>query len=113
MEAKNRIWSTFRKKPMAMIGMSIGPSFALAMLLRPLLNTWIGVPGIFWLTAVLAIGGIAVVVLVVPTPTLSRVHRDAETVPAQLSSVLRDVQLLRLDLGIFALHLILTARDVL
>jgi len=97
---------------MAMIGMSIGASFALAMVLGPVLNAWIGVPGIFWLTAVLSIGGIAVVVLIVPTPAVSRLHRDAETVPEQFTSVLRDPQLLRLDLGIFALHLILTASFV-
>ena len=101
-----------RVKAMAMIGMSIGASFALAMVLGPILNTWIGVPGIFWLTAVLAIGGIAVIVLIVPTPTISRVHRDAEAVPGQFGSVLRDAQLLRLDAGIFSLHLILTASFV-
>jgi MFS family permease len=101
-----------RVKAMAVIGMSIGASFALAMVLGPVLNAWIGVPGIFWLTAALALGGIAVVVMMVPTPTLSRVHRDAEAVPGQFSSVLRDPQLLRLDLGIFSLHLILTASFV-
>ena len=101
-----------RVKAMAIIGMSIGVAFALAMVLGPVLNTWIGVPGIFWLTAVLAIGGIAVVVLIVPNPAVSRVRRDAETVPAQITSVLRDSQLLRLDLGIFSLHLILTASFV-
>jgi MFS family permease len=101
-----------RVKAMAIIGMSIGASFALAMILGPLLNSWIGVPGIFWLTAVLAIGGIAVVLLIVPTPVVSRVHRDAEPVPAQFASVLRDRELLRLDFGIFALHLILTASFV-
>jgi MFS family permease len=101
-----------RVKAMAMIGMSIGASFALAMVLGPVLNTWIGVPGIFWLTAALALGGIAVVVLIVPTPAVSRVHRDAEAVPEQIGSVLRDAQLLRLDTGIFCLHLILTASFV-
>ncbi len=101
-----------RVKAMAIIGMSIGASFALAMVLGPLLNTWIGVPGIFWLTALLAIGGIGVVVLLVPNPVVSRVRRDAEAVPAQFASVLRDPQLLRLDIGIFSLHLILTASFV-
>jgi predicted MFS family arabinose efflux permease len=101
-----------RVKAMAIIGMSIGGSFALAMLLGPLLNSWIGVPGIFWLTALLALVGIAVMILVVPTPVISRVHRDAEPVPAQFAAVLRDSQLLRLDFGIFALHLILTATFV-
>jgi len=101
-----------RVKAMAIIGMSIGASFALAMVLGPVLNSWIGVPGIFWLTVVLAVGGIGVVVFVVPTPIVSRVHRDAEAVPAQFASVLRDPQLLRLDIGIFSLHLILTASFV-
>jgi MFS family permease len=101
-----------RVKAMAIIGVSIGGSFALAMVLGPLLNNWIGVPGIFALTAVLALGGVAAVLTVVPTPTVSRMHRDAEAVPGQFSSVLRDPQLLRLDLGIFSLHLILTATFV-
>jgi MFS family permease len=101
-----------RVKAMAMIGMSIGASFALAMVLGPLLNSWIGVPGIFWLTAVLACGGIAVMLFIVPTPTVSRVRRDAETIPGQIASVVRDPQLLRLDIGIFSLHSILTASFV-
>ena len=101
-----------RVKAMAIIGMSIGASFALAMVLGPVLNTWIGVPGIFWLTALLALVGIAVVVLAVPNPVVTRVRRDAEPVPAQFRAVLRDTQLLRLDTGIFSLHLILTASFV-
>ncbi len=101
-----------RVKAMAIIGMSIGASFAAAMVLGPLLNSWIGVPGIFWLTAILALGGIAVILFVVPTPVVSRVRRDAEAVPAQFASVLRNPQLLRLDAGIFSLHLILTASFV-
>jgi MFS family permease len=70
-----------RVKAMAIIGMSIGASFALAMVLGPVLNTWVGVPGIFWLTAVLAVVGIGVVVLLVPNPVVTRVRRDAEAVP--------------------------------
>jgi len=101
-----------RVKAMAIIGVSIGASFALAMVLGPVLNTWIGVPGIFWLTALLAFGGIAVIVLLVPNPVVTRVRRDAEPVPAQFASVLRNTQLLRLDIGIFSLHMILTASFV-
>jgi MFS family permease len=101
-----------RVKAMAVIGMSIGGSFALAMILGPVLNHWIGVPGIFALTSVLAAGGIAVMIFLVPTPVSSRVHRDAEPVPAQFGRVLRDGQLLRLDIGILTLHMILTASFV-
>lgn len=98
-----------RTKAMATIGMTIGVSFMLAMFAGPLLDQVIGVSGIFWLTALLALVGIALIALVVPTPTHSRVHRDAEPVPAMFRRVLRDPNLLRLDFGIFSLHLILTA----
>jgi predicted MFS family arabinose efflux permease len=101
-----------RTKIMAVIGVSIGVSFALALVLAPLLDAWIGVPGIFWMTAVLALAGIAVVYLVVPDPEVTRVHRDAEPVAGQFREVLRDGQLLRLDFGILALHTILTASFV-
>jgi len=98
-----------RTKVMATIGMTIGASFMLAMIVGPAVNGWVGMSGIFWLTAVLALVGIALVALVVPTPSVSRVHRDAEAVPAMFGRVLRHADLLRLDFGIFALHLILTA----
>jgi len=101
-----------RIKAMAMIGMSIGLSFAAAMILGPLLNSWVGVPGIFWITAVLALGGILVVAFVVPRPQIIAVHREAEAVPAQFGRVLRQADLLRLDFGILMLHAIMTASFV-
>lgn len=101
-----------RTKAMAIIGMSIGVAFAASMVIGPLLNEYIGVSGIFWFTALLA--GLAIVVLWtrVPTPAISRVHRDAELVPEATRSVLHDTQLLRLDAGILILHTILTASFV-
>ena len=98
-----------RTKAMATIGLTIGASFMLAMLVGPLLARLVGVSGIFWLTALLALVGIGLVALVVPTPLSSRVHRDAEPVPAMFRRVLGNGDLLRLDFGIFSLHLILTA----
>jgi predicted MFS family arabinose efflux permease len=101
-----------RIKAMALIGMSIGLSFALALVLGPVLNDWVGVPGIFAITAILALGGILVVMFVVPRPVVSRPHRVAEAIPAQFGRVLRHTQLLRLDFGILMLHAILTASFV-
>lgn len=98
-----------RLKVMAIIGMTIGVSFSVAMIGGPLLNDYIGVPGIFWLTSLLGLCGIAVLQFWVPTPTQSRLHRDTQAVPAQFREVLADAQLLRLDLGIFTMHLVLTA----
>ncbi|MES9904760.1 MAG: MFS transporter [Sedimenticola sp.] len=98
-----------RMRVMAVIGMSIGFAFALSLVLGPLLNTVIGVSGIFWLTAFLALVGIVIVVLFVPNPVDSHFHRDTEPVPGQFGRVLRNADLLRLDVGIFLLHMILTA----
>ncbi|MGB5261529.1 MAG: MFS transporter [Gammaproteobacteria bacterium] len=101
-----------RIKTMALIGMSIGLSFALALILGPVLNNFVGVPGIFALTAVLALGGVLVVLFVVPQPVALRIHREAEAVPAQFGRILTHGQLLRLDAGIFILHAILTGSFV-
>lgn len=101
-----------RTKAMAGIGASIGLAFAVGFVAAPAITAELGLPGLFWLTAVLALIGAAVLMLYVPTPTVSRFHRDTEPVPGQILRVLRDQQLLRLDFGILALHLILTASFV-
>ncbi len=101
-----------RLRVMAGIGASIGVAFALALVVGPILNRWFSLSGIFWVTAGLALVSLLVLLLWVPDPTDSRRHYDAESVPEQFQRVLRDRQLLRLDLGIFSLHAILTATFV-
>ncbi|MEW6039530.1 MAG: MFS transporter [Pseudomonadota bacterium] len=101
-----------RTKAMALIGISIGISFAFSMVAGPVLSGWIGVKGIFWTVAGLALLGIAVLYTAVPTPGAVRFHRDTEAQPARFASVLANPELVRLDFGIFALHAILTATFV-
>lgn len=98
-----------RTKAMAVIGMTIGGAFGLAVVVGPVLNGWIGVRGIFWLTAVLAALGIVVLYALVPRPAASPVHREAEPVRALFGRVLRNRELQRLDFGIFMQHAVLTA----
>ena len=93
-----------RTKMMAFIGVSIGVSFALSMVLGPLVNEQIGISGIFYSTAVLALLGIAILFFFVPDPVHSHFHRDAEVETQSLFSVLKNSQLLRLDAGILSLH---------
>ncbi|WP_221764078.1 MFS transporter [Methyloradius palustris] len=93
-----------RTKAMAMIGGTIGITFALSLVIAPALNQWIGVPGIFLLTGVLAALAILDVKFLVPDPVVSRFHSDSEASPSKLKEVLRNPQLLRLNFGIFALH---------
>lgn len=101
-----------RTKAMGTIGLTIGLSFAFSLVAGPVLNDWIGVNGIFWLTAVLAAFAIVVLYLIVPNPIVSKFHRDAQANPRQFSRVLVDSELLRLDGGIFILHMVLTATFV-
>lgn len=101
-----------RTKAMALIGLSIGVSFGVAITAGPVIAGFIGVHGIFWLIAALSLIAIWVVCYRVPNPRQSKVHRDAELVPDQFSTILKNKELLRLNYGIFILHAILTASFV-
>jgi predicted MFS family arabinose efflux permease len=57
----------------------------------------------------LALLAILVLQTLVPEPTVSRFHRDAQANPAQFRSVVSHTELLRLNGGVFVLHMILTA----
>lgn len=98
-----------RTKAMAAIGMTIGTTFALSLVIAPSLNRMIGVPGIFFMTGVLALVAMVVVSRVVPNPTDSRFHSDTEASAGRFYNVLRNPELLRLDFGVFALHAVLMA----
>ncbi len=91
-----------RTKAMALVGASIGLMFALSLVLSPMLAAWIGLQGLFVITGVLALSGIAVVLWWVPPAP-----RGAVTTRAGLSGlalVLKHPGLLRLDFGVFMLH---------
>jgi MFS family permease len=98
-----------RTKAMAMVGVTIGASFLIAVVTGPIVASIAGVQGIFWLMVLLAVLGIAITHYVVPEPRSLHIHKDAEAVPAMLASVLRNRELLRLDLGTFVLNAMLTA----
>ncbi len=98
-----------RMKVMATIGMSIGVSFALALIVGPILHGWFGVSGIFWVTAGLALLAILLVIFRVPKPVLSRFHRDTNVDPGLFKKALSNGELLRLDFGVLILHMIMTA----
>lgn len=97
-----------RTKAMAVIGISIGLSFALALIFGPLLAAWGGLEAVFWMTAALAVIGMATVALGVPT-TSTRRHEDIGATPSMIRPVLVDATLQRLNGSVFLLHFMLTA----
>ncbi|MFI4907002.1 MAG: MFS transporter [Steroidobacterales bacterium] len=96
-----------RTQAMALVGITIGFSFLVAIVTGPAIAGWVGVAGIFWLMVALALAGIAITLLVVPVAP--RPHVQPEAVPALIGASLRNPELLRLNFGIFALHAMLTA----
>ncbi|GLS82322.1 MFS transporter [Paraferrimonas haliotis] len=98
-----------RTKVMAIIGACIGLSFALSLIIGPIVAAQVGLSGLFYLTAAFALVGIAVVGLLIPSPIGKAPSGDTTPAPARLLKMLKDPQLLRLDVGILILHLVLTA----
>ncbi|MEP7328413.1 MAG: MFS transporter, partial [Betaproteobacteria bacterium] len=96
-----------RTRAMAIIGITIAATFAVSLVAGPILKAAIGVPGIFALTGLLAVGAIIVVRVAVPDP--GPVVVASESTRKQLLRVLVDPHLLRLNYGTFALHAVLMA----
>ena len=88
-----------RTKVMAMIGAMIGFSFALSLVAAPVLYESIGMAGLFGLVGVLALAAIGVVRLAVPEPPAQQRGR-----PGAAARVVLHPELLRLNAGIFVLH---------
>jgi len=97
-----------RTKAMAMIGSTIGATFAASLVLSPWLNRVIGVPGIFVMTGVLVLAAMGVVYGLVPDAP-QHPHRTGARATGEFLRALRDPQLARLNYGIFALHAMLMA----
>ncbi|NQX87699.1 MAG: MFS transporter [Halioglobus sp.] len=94
-----------RTKAMAVVGVSIGASFSLALILGPLVAAVGGLPAVFWFSALLSLVGITVILRLVPVPPVAAVAPRAGSLVATCS----DPLLWRLNFGVFVLHFILTA----
>ena len=100
-----------RTKAMACIGISIGAAFCIAFVLGPLLFTYIGIKGLFYLSAFFSVLAILMLVFIVPNAE----EKFQNTNPpnfATARSELFNVSLIKLDISIFTSHLILMANFV-
>jgi len=93
-----------RTKAMALVGASIGLVFALALVISPILNAWAGLPGLFAITGMLAVAGVAVVLWWVPPEP--QLHADPARIrmTSSMAAALQDAGLMRLYVGVFVLH---------
>jgi MFS family permease len=96
-----------RSKVMGIIGVSIGLSFLLALILGPPLEAVAGLGGLFGLTSLLALGAMLLLWWLVPTP--ARAERPATGTVRDILAMLGDRSMLVLNGSVFFLHALLTA----
>ncbi len=101
-----------RSRILAFIGMGIGAAFMLGLILGPLLQAAFGLRGIFVASAALGVFAIVLTVTALPTPPRPP-RRGGGEIFSRIGEALRNGELLRLDAGVFFLHLILTANFLL
>jgi MFS family permease len=97
-----------RSKAMAIVGAVIGSSFVVAVMLGPWIAGIGGLSGLFWFTAGLALLGMLVLLWLPPVPGL-QIHQERKFHASQIGQVLRDGNVLILSLGVFLLHMTMTA----
>ncbi|TMG76659.1 MAG: MFS transporter [Betaproteobacteria bacterium] len=95
-----------RTKAMAMVGGSIGLTFAVSLVAAPALYRSIGMDGIFELTGALSLAAIWMTLAVVPAEPRSAGDSTRRVQRGALGEVLRNTEQLRLNLGIFSLHVV-------
>ena len=95
-----------RAKSMAIIGICIGLSFAVAMIISPIITQHYGLSGIFQLTIAFAVLGLIIVYTIIPTPVQQKPARFNK---GMLYNALTKPNLLKCHLGIFVQHFVLTA----
>lgn len=95
-----------RTRSMAVFGIGIGLSFVIALIAGPAIAAYAGVPALFWIAAVLALAGAALLRLIPDDIEQPAAPREWNLRPAMRPD------LLRLDFYVFLLHAILTASFV-
>ncbi len=101
-----------RTKAMAFIGVSFGVTFAIAMVLGPIITHKLGLHALFWMIAGLATLGILLTILVVPDSQNHVLNRESGMVKGCFSKVLMEPRLLKLNFGIMCLHILLMSTFV-
>ncbi len=96
-----------RPKSMAIVGATIGSAFMLSLMLGPIVDRWVGIRGIFWLAAALAVIGIIVVWAAVPTATA--VKESQPDLSTEKKGGLFERSLIVLYSGTLVLHMAITS----
>lgn len=101
-----------RTKAMAFIGVSFGVTFAIAMVVGPIVTHAFGLQALFWGIAALALVGIVITLTMIPAAPSHVLNRESAIVRGGFRKVLANSRLLKLNFGIMSLHILLMSSFV-
>lgn len=103
---KNRI------KAMAFIGLIFGITFAVSIIIGPILATYYGIRSIFWITALLALISIFLILFIVPRHKKLTKNYDNKIFINAMRNILNNQAIVYLNFCIFFLHTILISNFI-
>ncbi len=96
-----------RSKAMAIIGIGIAGSFALSLVIGPLLASYFGYASVFVFSAVTGCVGLLLVWAVIPSTSVMRTNLNTAVVAEKFREILFHPSLVAVNLGVMILHYLL------
>ncbi|WMY95893.1 MAG: MFS transporter [Arsenophonus sp.] len=96
-----------RTKAIAFLGVSFGITFAISIIIGPIIAHILGLHGLFWTISLLGVAGILIIKLYVPDPPYKILNNDINFIKKTIKNIIKNLELLRLNYGIFCLHSLL------
>ncbi|WMY96726.1 MAG: MFS transporter [Arsenophonus sp.] len=93
-----------RTKAIALLGISFGITFAISIIIGPIIVHIIGLHGLFWTISVLGTAAILIIKFYVPNPPYNILNNDINFIKKTIKNIIKNLELLKLNYGIFCLH---------
>ncbi|WMY96101.1 MAG: MFS transporter [Arsenophonus sp.] len=96
-----------RTKAIAFLGISFGITFAISIIIGPIITHIIGLHGLFWIISLLGMAAILIIKFYVPDPPYNILNNDINFIKKTIKNIIKNLELLKLNYGIFCLHSLL------
>ncbi|MFP3019511.1 MAG: MFS transporter [Arsenophonus sp.] len=101
-----------RTKAMVFIGISFGITFAISIVLGPIITYIIGLHGLFWGIGLLAFGSVLIMIFIVPDSQCHIINYKTHFMKNNVKKIINNRQLLKFNFDILCLHTLLMANFV-
>nr|BET44598.1 MAG: MFS transporter [Candidatus Aschnera chinzeii] len=94
-------------KAVALIGISFGITFIIAIVAGPIIGNIVGLHGMYGIISITTLLGIIVAYITIPSHHTISVNYETNFVKQQIKKIINNYQLIKFNIGIFFLHTIL------